>query len=118
MNQFIQSHTDGIVASSTGTVVSAATVLASPVPLNDLLSVLLPILTGILSGFVALGFKAILSVIYSRREQKKILLLEQAKKLREDEDVSNDTHADAKELEAKLIEAELRAISKVIDKQI
>lgn len=116
MMQFFQSHSDGITASATGTVVSAAAVVANPPLDGNLLGLLVPIITGVLSGFAALGVKILLSIWYARRLQKKELLLQEAKSLREDEDVSNDTKAAEKETEAKLIDAELQAITKVIDK--
>jgi hypothetical protein len=105
------------VAGSTGFATSAVVTAASIPHATDFVQLFLPILSGILSGAVALAFRVALTAWHARRSMKKTMLLEEAKKLRHDEDVSNDTAADAKESEAKIIDAELKAIESVLDKK-
>ena len=106
-----------LVAGSAGFTTSAVVTAASIPHANDFVQLLLPVLSGVLSGVVALAFRVALTAWHARRSAKKALLLEEANKLRNDEDVSNDTAADAKEGEAKLIDAELKAIETVLDKK-
>jgi len=109
--------TDSLLASTSGVGAAVAAVSIDPPQSQEGMIAYMPALfAGIVAPFLAMAWRSALVIYQSRRAKKKALLEAEAEQKLGDQDPANDSEGKAAKLEAELLDAEIKAIDKLIDK--
>lgn len=109
--------TDSVIASTSGAGAAVAAVALSPPDSAEGIVAYLPaLLAGVVGPVLAMAWRSVLVIYQARRARKKALLQAEAEAQLADQNPDNDVEAKAKLLEAQLLDAEIKAIDKLVDK--